>query len=358
MIRPPLALRCSLLVWVTATVGLLLSTAAQAQKFDITPVAEKKVPQLPSGPLFWRVDTFPTLAKAQAVASPTALAAEVDGKAWLFTLGPPGGSSPGGSKVAEIGPVPSITAPEYLLRVVRSGGPPGAKTPVHTHPGSETFYVLSGELTQKTPEGVNRVSAGQSMPGHPPNTPMQVSSSGTSDLSALVMFVNDATKPFSSAAVFPLPGTAQAAELKVMADSPLGPALSKVADLYRQETGTQVELVLAPSPVVKQKIEAGEAADVVLVQPDFAEELAKLGKVGAEDRPMIGRVGIGLGTRSDSPERDISTPEKLKQTLLGVDISILQQGPIRKLLCNGAWASGYRRSPQAEDRAHIAPGDF
>lgn len=114
-------------------------------------------------------------------------------------------------------------------------------------------------------------------------------------------------------------GTAQATELKVMADSPLGPALSKVADLYRQETRTQVELVLAPSPVVKQKIEAGEAADVVLVQPDFAEELVKLGKVSGGDRPVIGRVGIGLGARSDSPERDISTPEKLKQTLLGVD---------------------------------------
>ena len=114
-------------------------------------------------------------------------------------------------------------------------------------------------------------------------------------------------------------GTAHAAELKVMADSPLGPALTKVAELYRQETRTQVELVLAPSPVVKQKIEAGEAADVVLVQPDFSDELAKLGKVSAEDRPMIGRVGIGLGARSDSPERDISTPEKLKQTLLGVD---------------------------------------
>jgi quercetin dioxygenase-like cupin family protein len=202
MMRYPLAFRCSLFVWVTAIVGLLLSTAAQAQKFDVTPVTEKKVSQLPTGPLFWRVDTFPTLAKAQAAAGPTALAAEVDGKAWLFTLGPSGGSSSGGSKVAEIGPVPAINAPEYLLRVVRSGGPPGATTPVHTHPGSETFYVLSGELTQKTPGGVNRVSAGQSMPGHPPNTPMQVSSTGTSDLSALVMFVNDATKPFSSPATF------------------------------------------------------------------------------------------------------------------------------------------------------------
>lgn len=198
-----MASRCSHFAWIAALIGLLLSTAAEAQKFDIAPVAEKKVSQLPPGPLFWRVDTFPTLAKAQAVAGTTALAAEVDGKAWLFTLGPPGGTGPGGTKVAEVGPVPSIAAPEYLLRVVRSGGPPGAKTPVHTHPGSETFYVLSGELSQKTPDGVHHVSAGQSMSGHPANTPMQVFSSGTSELSALVMFVNDATKPFSSPATMP-----------------------------------------------------------------------------------------------------------------------------------------------------------
>jgi hypothetical protein len=119
-----LVFRGSLVVLVIAIVGLLLATAAQAQKFDVTPVAEKKVLQLPPSPLFWRIDTFPTVAKAQAVAGPTALAAEVAGKAWLFTLGPPGGSSPDGSKVAEIGPVPSFAAPEYLLRINRAGGPP------------------------------------------------------------------------------------------------------------------------------------------------------------------------------------------------------------------------------------------
>jgi quercetin dioxygenase-like cupin family protein len=197
------ALRRSLLVWVIAIAALLLSTAAQAQKFEVTPVAEKKVAQLPAGPLFWRIDTFPTLAAAQAAANPTALAAEVAGKAWLFTLGPRGGSSPGGNKVAEIGPLPPITAPEYLLRINRAGGPPGAKTSVHTHPGAETFYVVSGDLTQRTPQGVNHISAGQAMPGHSPDTPMQVSNSGTGDLNVLVMFVTDATRPFSSPATMP-----------------------------------------------------------------------------------------------------------------------------------------------------------
>lgn len=122
-----------------------------------------------------------------------------------------------------------------------------------------------------------------------------------------------------AAGLFAFAGTTQAAVLKVMGDAPLGPALSKIADLYRQETKTQVDLVLAPSPIVKQKIEAGEAADVVIVQSDFVDELAKAGKVIAGDRPIIGRVGIGLGTRSDRPAWDISTPEKLKQRLLGVD---------------------------------------
>ena len=99
--------------------------------------------------------------------------------------------------------MPPIPASEYLLRVNSAGGPPGAKTPVHTHPASETFYVLTGELIQKTPHDESHVLAGQSMPGHGPDTPMQVSSSGASDLRVLVMFVADATKPFSSPATMP-----------------------------------------------------------------------------------------------------------------------------------------------------------
>jgi quercetin dioxygenase-like cupin family protein len=181
--------------------GLLLSlpTAAQA-KFEIKTVAEKKLNQLPAAPLYWQVENFPTLAEAQAAAGPTSLAAEIAGKVWLFTLGPKGGSTSGGSKVVEIGPVTPVTAPEYLLRINNSGGAPGAETPVHTHPGSEAFYVLAGQLSQKTPHGESQVDVGQFMAGFGPDTPMEVSSSGTSDLNALVLFVVDATRPFSSPA--------------------------------------------------------------------------------------------------------------------------------------------------------------
>jgi quercetin dioxygenase-like cupin family protein len=182
---------------------ILVSAAATAQqKFTIKSVAEKKLARLPAGPLYWRIETFPTLARAEAAAGPAALAAEVAGKVWLFTLGPEGGSTPGGSEVALIGPVPLFSATEYLLRINHASGPPGARTPVHNHPGSETFYLLTGQLTQKTPQGVAHVEAGHAMLGHPPGTTMEVSSTGTSDLSALVMFLADATKPFSVPARF------------------------------------------------------------------------------------------------------------------------------------------------------------
>lgn len=115
---------------------------------------------------------------------------------------------------------------------------------------------------------------------------------------------------------------ARAAEIKVMSDSPLQPALEKVVDLYRQQTHTDVSLVFDPSPAVKKRIEDGETADVVIVQPDFVDDLAKSGKVAAGDRPIIGHVGVGLGNRKDSPAHDISTPEKFKNTLLGADMLV------------------------------------
>ena len=184
--------------------GFLLSpsTAAEQKKFVIKPVAELKLKQLPAGPLYWHLENFPTLAQAQAAASPISLAAEDSGKVWLFTLGPKGAPTRGGSKVAEIGPVPPVIAPEYLLRINHVGGPPGAKTPVHSHPGSEAFYVLAGRLGQKTPHGVAHADLGQSMLGRGPDVPMEVFSAGTTDLDQLVMFVVDATRPFSPSAKF------------------------------------------------------------------------------------------------------------------------------------------------------------
>lgn len=174
--------------------------ATAQQQLVVRPVAERRVAQLPPGPLYWRIERFATLAEAAAAAGPTALAAEISGRVWLFSLVPSGRTSAGGSTVAEIGPVPPVAASEYLLRINHASGPPGARTAVHSHPGSEAFYVLAGRLGQRTPQGTHHADAGEAMNGHAADTPMEVFSAGSVDLDQLVMFVGDATRPFASPA--------------------------------------------------------------------------------------------------------------------------------------------------------------
>src|SRR5262249_30472317 len=121
------------------TLMSLVATSARAQPavgvaasgtLAVKGLVEKKVAQLPPGPLFWGVENFATRAEAQAAAGPTGLVAEAKGKIWLFTLGPSGGSSTGGFKVVEVGPIPTVVASEYLLRINEASGSPGSITPI------------------------------------------------------------------------------------------------------------------------------------------------------------------------------------------------------------------------------------
>jgi hypothetical protein len=66
----------------------------------------------------------------------------------------------------------------------------------------EALHVLAGRLGQKTPHGMGHADAGQFMNGHGVDMPMEVFSAGATDLDQLVMFVVDATRPFSSPAKF------------------------------------------------------------------------------------------------------------------------------------------------------------
>ena len=184
--------------------ALLIGAPAIAQQpLSIKPIASKKVTELPAGELYWRIENVSSLQAARDAAGQWGLATEAAGKVWLFTLGARGGSSGAGTKVAEVGPIPRVAATEYLLRINEATGPNGAITSVHSHPGSEAFYVLAGEQTIKSAHGTMKVMPGKAEAGHGADMAMQVSSSGATDLHALVMFVVDANRPFSTPAKFP-----------------------------------------------------------------------------------------------------------------------------------------------------------
>ena len=196
-------MRQSLSLLIAAVASVWASASIAQQALVIRPLAERKVSELPSGELFWRIENYPSIASAQSSAGAWSLVAEAGGKVWLFTLGSAGGSSSGGTKVSEVGPIARVVAPQYLLRINKASGPPGSVTPVHSHPGSEAFYVLAGEQSIRGAHGTLVVKAGTPEAGHGASMAMQVSSSGSNELESLVMFVVDATQPFSSPASLP-----------------------------------------------------------------------------------------------------------------------------------------------------------
>lgn len=187
----------------TAAALVVSEGVAQGQgEFVVEKVAEKSIGTLPEGDLYWTAETFASFDEAKAAEGETSVAAEIDGKAWLLTLGPEDAVGHGGEVMATVGPIERFDAPEYLLRINTSDAPPGSMSSVHSHPGSEAMYVLSGEVTVRWPDRTDVLEAGDAGAGQSPHTTMQASSTGDEKLRGLIMFVVDPTQEFAKPETF------------------------------------------------------------------------------------------------------------------------------------------------------------
>jgi len=115
------------------------------------------------------------------------------------------------------------------------------------------------------------------------------------------------------------PGSTRAAEITVLSDSPLAPALGRIAEAFRRDSGHEVKFVFGLSPVIHKRVIDGETGDVVIIQPNFINDLVSAGKIVAGQYPIIARIGIGLFTRADANGLDVSTVPAFKQGLLNAD---------------------------------------
>jgi quercetin dioxygenase-like cupin family protein len=184
---------------VAASVGAVVgeASAQDPPKFVVNKVAEKPLAALPEGDLYWTAETFSTPDAAKAATTNAAVAVEIGGTAWLLTLGPEDKVGHGGHWMASIGPIDRFEASSYMLRINVSDAPPGTKTSVHSHPGSEAMYVMSGEATVRWPGKTSVIKVGEGSPGMPPHTAMLATSTGAATLKELIMFVVDPSQDFA-----------------------------------------------------------------------------------------------------------------------------------------------------------------
>jgi molybdate transport system substrate-binding protein len=116
--------------------------------------------------------------------------------------------------------------------------------------------------------------------------------------------------------VFVTAGSAAAAEVKVLSAGAVRAIVTELAEAFKRETGNTVTLSFGTVGVVRQKLGAGEAADVVIMTNEAIDEAATQGLVAAGTRTDIARTAIGVGVREGAPKPDISTPDALKQAVL------------------------------------------
>jgi len=109
---------------------------------------------------------------------------------------------------------------------------------------------------------------------------------------------------------------ALADDLAVLAAGATESTVRDVVGTFEKETGHTVALSFGAVGVLRDRVQAGERADVVIVTPVIVEQLAARGLVRAGSRVDLGQVGWGIVVRAGAPRPAVGTPGDLRRALL------------------------------------------
>jgi molybdate transport system substrate-binding protein len=109
---------------------------------------------------------------------------------------------------------------------------------------------------------------------------------------------------------------AQAPAVRVLASNGVQGAVSEIIPQCEHAIGHPLAVEFGTTASIKPRIEGGEAFDFTILTADAIDGLIKEGKVAADSRASVARVGIGIGIKAGAAKPDIGTPEALRKALL------------------------------------------
>jgi molybdate transport system substrate-binding protein len=92
--------------------------------------------------------------------------------------------------------------------------------------------------------------------------------------------------------------------------------LLELVPAFERTNGAAVTVAFGSTATLMQELDAGAAADLVILTAEAIEELGARGRVVAGSRRDLARSAIGLAVRRGAHRPDIGTPEALRQALL------------------------------------------
>ena len=139
--------------------------------------------------------------------------------------------------------------------------------------------------------------------------------------------------------------SARAAEIKLLSASALHPAIDALIPDFEKSSGHKIIVAYGTAGAVADRVQKGEAADIVLSSGPMIDRLQAQGKVAAGDRVMIAKVGVGTFMRKGAAKPNISSVDAFKHSMLAAK-SMAYPDPAGGVLvastwpvCSNDWAS-------------------
>jgi molybdate transport system substrate-binding protein len=110
--------------------------------------------------------------------------------------------------------------------------------------------------------------------------------------------------------------TTSAAEIKVLCAVALHPAIDALIPDFEKSSGHKVTVAYGTAGGVADRVQKGEAADIVISAAPGIDQLQAQGKVVAESRVIIAKVGVGAFVRKGAAKPDISSADAFKRSML------------------------------------------
>src|SRR5215216_3934525 len=109
---------------------------------------------------------------------------------------------------------------------------------------------------------------------------------------------------------------ARAAEIRLLCAVALHPAIDALIPDFEKSSGHKVTVAYGTAGAVVDRVQKGEAADIVTSSVAMIERLQAQGKVVAGDRVIIAKVGVGAFVRKGAAKPDISSADAFKRSML------------------------------------------
>lgn len=127
--------------------------------------------------------------------------------------------------------------------------------------------------------------------------------------------------------VMAMAGTAQAADITVLATPGIKEAYVELAPLFEKAGKHKVTTTWAGTADVMKRMKAGEVFDAVILASDSLEDLIDTSRVMAGSRSDVARSLVGVGVKAGAPKPDISTTDAVKKALAAAKSVVISSGP-------------------------------